>query len=727
MWRSIILVLVMGLFGVAAACEGPVGPPGIAGSVDGGSSDADVPRGPDDAAPLPPATPGIVGEGLRLDVVTASIGGDRSLTVTFRLTDGAGSPLDREGRRTEGAVTALFVVAWLDADPSGAPRQYSAYTTKDNTSPTTKITANQADADEGGAFAEIDPATGTYTYRFGTILPAGFDATKTHSVGVWAWRDFQKRQYVVNTIFHFVPAGGPVKVTREVVKTQACNGCHNPMSHHEGDVARRDTALCILCHSAPMRDPDSGHSLDFRSMIHKMHRGKRLPSVIAGKSFELFSAEHEADDFSSVVFPQEIQNCPKCHTGAQGDYWKTRPSRLACSSCHDLTSFVAPPPTGMKLHPGGVQADDTKCTQCHEPIGGEAGITAVHRTPTLDPASPVLALKILGVTNTGPGQTPQVRFAVTRNGAALDVLATPLTRLAVTLAGPTTDYAGFAQYVIQGAGATGTLAADIGGVRYTFPAPIPAGATGSYAIGLEGYLQPDALKPEVRFAALNPVEYVAVTDPAPVPRRTVVERTKCNSCHYELAAHGGIRRSPEYCSLCHNPNKVGDERIARFQGSTVTAPSVNLDVMIHKIHMGEKLTQGYTLGGFPAPTPANPGGTPLDFGEVRFPGNQRACWACHAATSYALPVPLTNMATKTSQVLSCTDPAPDPAAYCSTRQVISETFLGPTGAACTACHDTPSTGAHAQIMTTSAGIESCATCHGPGKTWDVQLVHALPP
>jgi OmcA/MtrC family decaheme c-type cytochrome len=243
---------------------------------------------------------------------------------------------------------------------------------------------------------------------------------------------------------------------------------------------------------------------------------------------------------------------------------------------------------------------------------------------------------------------------------------------------------------------------------------------------MEGYLQPDPTK-STRYAAMNPVTYVAVTDPTPVPRRTVVDRAKCNSCHADLAAHGGIRKSPEYCVMCHGPNKVGDQRVSRFEVASTVAPSVNFKVLVHKIHRGDQLTQGYVVGGYPPPSAASPAGTPVDFGTVGYPGDLRACWACHASTSYALPLPDGLLPTKTQQVLSCADPTLDPGTYCTTRVVASESFLAPASAACTACHDEPSSVAHARVMTASDGTESCATCHGFGAQWDVQAVHVLPP
>lgn len=735
MLQVLAFAVSLGLVALAAACEGPVGPEGVTVVT---VAEAGPPGEAGPAGPPGPAGDAIVvrqpyatGPGLKLTITSASIDPNLTANVAFTVTDGAGTPLDLPGKYSEGPVVAKFVISALDQDDAGAPQQYAAYTTQSHTSVDGTQKAQMPDSDVGGTMAEVGVGQGTYTYSFGTKIPAGFDGTKTHTIGVWATRDFGGQHYVVNTLFDFVPSGSPVTVKRDIVNTQACNQCHNPLAQHEDGTDRREVALCILCHSPKMTDVSNGNALDMKVMVHKIHRGRFLPSVVAGGTYQLTEDDGTFDDHSDTWFPSELQNCGKCHKGTQGDVWKTKPSRAVCTSCHDLTSFENPPPAGTIAHGGGPATDDSKCGNCHIATSGTPlSIVDAHMTVTTDPNAPKIVLAIASVAATGPGQTPILHFTVTKNGQPLDILATPLSSLAVTQAGPTTDYADPepVTYAIQGSKPVGTLALDgaVGSYAYTFPAPIPATATGTYAVGMEGYLQPDPTK-TARYASENPVAYVAVTDAVPVPRRQVVDRDKCNSCHTDLAAHGGGRKSPEYCVLCHNPNKVNDQRVARFEVPLTTAPSVNFKVMVHKIHRGEDLAQGYVLGGFPGPTAANPAGTPVDFGTVAFPGNQKACWACHAGTSYMLPLPAGQLPTKTAQILSCADPTLDPTKYCTTRTVQSETFMAPVGAACTACHDKPATIAHAKVMTAPDGSESCETCHGLGKQWDVQAVHVLPP
>ena len=258
-------------------------------------------------------------------------------------------------------------------------------------------------------------------------------------------------------------------------------------------------------------------------------------------------------------------------------------------------------------------------------------------------------------------------------------------------------------------------------------------------------MNPDATRPpcpptsktSCRIAGTPPRFAFAVTG-AVMPRRTIVEAALCNKCHVQLSFHGGGREDANYCVMCHNANNVNDERISRLEGAANQpyVHSVHLKKMIHGIHMGDALTQAYVLGTFPLPSVANPVGAPHDFSETRYPSDAANCKSCHVGTTYRIPLNLPGLLPTFDQVFACTeDPALDADNLCdpfSPATPLTNLFrpietitIRPEAAACLGCHDAPFAMAHAQVMTTAAGAESCATCHGVGAQYDVDRVHNL--
>src|ERR1700733_8063585 len=117
---------------VLAGCVGPAGPPGEQGNPGPASSatGATGPVGPPGQAG-DAGTPGrdayLTVAGLEVLIQGVKIAGT-SATVTFQITDGAGTPLDREGLYTEGAVDLHFALAGLDqtTDTPPQPLQYTS-------------------------------------------------------------------------------------------------------------------------------------------------------------------------------------------------------------------------------------------------------------------------------------------------------------------------------------------------------------------------------------------------------------------------------------------------------------------------------------------------------------------------------------------------------------------------------------------------------------------------
>jgi OmcA/MtrC family decaheme c-type cytochrome len=643
--------------------------------------------------------------GYHITINSVTIGADRKPVADVSLTDDLGAPLDRVGIQTPGVCTVTYVLAWYNP----ATRDYTSYRTRTQTSPITGVTAVQATSDSGGTIKDI--AIGHFTYTFGaTVLPTGFDQTKTHTVGVYGRRTMPAdildgKVYIDNAEFDFRPDGQPVTVKwDEIQENNACNQCHAPLMAH-GEV-RQDAKLCVLCHSPQTSDPDTGNSVDMRLFIHKIHRGSSLPSVKAGKPYVIIGNAQSVNDYSEVVFPQDIRNCQNCHEGrnpaqkpSQSDVWYTKPARVPCGACHDDIDWV----TGAN-HPGGPQANDNACASCHVPQGDkeyDAGIKTAHTVPYRSKQLKGLNATILGVTNVGPGKKPVVTFKMTENdGTILDpknLGASP--SLNFLLGGPTTDYA------IDPFRESATGAAFNGSIAtYTFTNAIPANAKGTWALAIEARrtitFDPAPRQGPATYTegAVNPIFYIAVTDGTAVPRRNVVVLDNCNKCHDRLAttfSHGGQRIAIEECVICHNPNASDKARRPADQGAP---ESISLKRMIHRIHSGENLTQPFSVYGFSGAS---------NFNDVRYPGDRKLCVQCHTSTStYNLPLPNGAIPVVTQRD------------YFSPQ--------GPATSACLGCHDNVDAAAHAYLNTVTSPFfgEACASCHGDGKDWDVVKVHA---
>src|SRR6185503_14638313 len=113
--------------------------------------------------------------GLVVAIVSANIAADGTITARFKVTDPRGLPLDRTGVYTPGAVSTSFIAATINK----GDEQYTAYTTRLQTSPITKTSATQAGTDSGGTYQQV--AEGEYIYTFHTKAPATIDRSATHS------------------------------------------------------------------------------------------------------------------------------------------------------------------------------------------------------------------------------------------------------------------------------------------------------------------------------------------------------------------------------------------------------------------------------------------------------------------------------------------------------------------------------------------------------------------
>jgi OmcA/MtrC family decaheme c-type cytochrome len=650
--------------------------------------------------------------GLKIAINSAKIGSDGTITTVYTLTDPSGLPLDAAGITTPGVMSISYVAAVLPNDQT----VYTAYTVKAASGSVVPST-NQPSSDSGGVVTNIGP--GQYQYVFKTKAPTGFDVTATHTIGIYASRDLTVYDLGTNyasAVFNFVPNGASVTKTHDVIRTQSCNSCHDQLAFHGG--RRRGVEMCVLCHQPQLIDPNTGGTLDLKVMVHSMHMGAELPSVMAGKPLILGGT-----DYSAVVYPADPgdpRRCETCHSqttgAAQATNYLTQPTRAACGSCHNDVNFA----TGMN-HAGGPQFDDKLCANCHIPQGEidfDASIKGAHVPPTESSLLTGVAIAITKVSNGTAGSKPVVSYTI-KDGKGTPLAPSKLSSLSFVMAGPTSDY-GYTSfgsdvtttgYVSESALTAGTCGAD-GSCMYAFIHAIPAKATGTYSIGVEGRrtetVLPGTTKEQsIQYGAKNQVVSFAVDGSTVAPRREVVATSNCNNCHAALSLHGSLRNQTEYCVLCHNPSTTD---VARRSGAMVpsdaTQPpqSVNFNLMIHRIHTGANLpaNRPYIVVGF--------NGSHNDFSHVLYAamspkgsaGDTRNCEMCHANGSEL------NLPAGLNQVT-------DPQGPINPVQPITS--------ACTGCHVDIATASHALSNTNQLG-EACPVCHASGSAYAVDQVHA---
>jgi OmcA/MtrC family decaheme c-type cytochrome len=174
------------------------------------------------------------------------------------------------------------------------------------------------------------------------------------------------------------------------------------------------------------------------------------------------------------------------------------------------------------------------------------------------------------------------------------------------------------------------------------------------------------------------------TGGAPTFERLIVDNDTCNACHDNLEFHGEARFDVQYCVQCHNPYSIDGDTIAEPWGG-----SIDMKVLVHKIHYGVNLANGYFVVGF--------GGSVHDYSDIVFPQDVRNCQTCHEESDQDTPQ------------------------ASNWRMVANRT-------ACGTCHDDIqwANGGHPGGLTFSDDTQ-CLDCHGPNATvngGDVQIARA---
>lgn len=425
-------------------------------------------------------------------ITGASVDAGRHVVVTFAITRGGlGVPLDAAR-----AAQPAWTLAELAVHPSTKLPTWKSYLLSGaDTLPRVPVAgpgtpdpfvlrdARQPWYEDGGLVHDL--GRGSFTYTYATALPEGYDTSQTLRVGVWL-RSITRGTGQTTSTFDFVPGGGPPQ-TRELVLDANCGSCHGLRQGH--DASRTGWKVCVTCHTYQNADADTvdpaamagatpatdPNPLEFGRLIHRIHRGNRLPTLyrsnwtepaparpIVGKIPLPFSPPYPGmpmrndplpgrkfsvvDDLNGmgemvfgaiaelggngqpplpvpsglVRFPQDYRNCRACHANAALERdTVTVASRPSCQGCHpDVWYGEGGTDENHFPHAGGPQPDDTRCADCH--VAGpdlQVPIAEVHVPPYRSSSYSPLQIELLTIEDMKPGMRPTVRFRVSdRNG-----------------------------------------------------------------------------------------------------------------------------------------------------------------------------------------------------------------------------------------------------------------------------------------------------------------------
>jgi OmcA/MtrC family decaheme c-type cytochrome len=388
------------------------------------------------------------------DVPAAVVAPGEHPRVTFRITNGAGDAIAPASMNSLSLVLGGSTVEYTAQDYSGdgtiGPGDPSSPWTPGAETFKSESAIKDAQGPDGSGVSiytfksTIPPnATGTYVigiegYKCAAIEGANQSRGGTNCTGT---RDgngngredpgeiFNEiRDVGHNEVAEFAVTDAAPVARRQPVTIAQCSVCHGEFSKdfnvHGG--IRNDTKFCPVCHN-PSNDtlsrqlPPEGElaltsPIDFKVMIHKIHRGENLtsPYVLYGRPTGTFPDQAStAADFSELLFPGDLRDCEECHVpatyvlspgegvlqpGVLGsttrqfmrgekdltvlDVFTTPPTIAVCTSCHDDVDFT----TGAN-HPPGPASEDS-CVNCHG-VGRPLSVERTH-FPGLPPEARIL-------------------------------------------------------------------------------------------------------------------------------------------------------------------------------------------------------------------------------------------------------------------------------------------------------------------------------------------------
>jgi len=231
----------------------------------------------------------------------------------------------------------------------------------------------------------------------------------TYTVSIWGaknmnlqvngeFQSYRAASTGINLDFLFGSTATEIEPYGFISSSENCYACHNKMLFHGGGRSGFDN--CLMCHGVAGSEdwaqynppsgsnpaaPNNGVTINFRTMLHKIHRGADLANA---STYTVYGNGASTHLYSAVEFPampNGVKNCTMCHGTANAwmepsdrDYHlePTTPARewrAVCNACHD--SEAASAHIDAQSSPSGYES----CEICHGP-GQEWSVEIMHKS-----------------------------------------------------------------------------------------------------------------------------------------------------------------------------------------------------------------------------------------------------------------------------------------------------------------------------------------------------------
>jgi len=229
----------------------------------------------------------LIQPGVDIEIIDIVIPDDLQPEVTFSVIGASGMGLIPDAvEPAPGVLDAVNVRFMLSYIPVGEENKINYH--------------GRSFRDNGGVYTDL--GGGVWMYKFATVLPQDYEVDATHTLAVTARRDLRSfseyglERYYDNDLLNFVPSGAAEPMPRDIVTTDACNKCHNPISEHGGTY--REVQVCTQCHNPDLLGAEEAGELsyEFSALVHRVHSSQE-PGI------------------GTVHYPTELNDCQVCHTG----------------------------------------------------------------------------------------------------------------------------------------------------------------------------------------------------------------------------------------------------------------------------------------------------------------------------------------------------------------------------------------------------------------------------